>query len=360
MYPNKITKNNYNVQELGLAKAFIKIGHSCDVVGYTDEDYSEEKIRVNDNDYITLYSVPGKNVLKNCIFNDMIFDLASKYDLVITQEYDQYQNIKLYEKLGDKVCLYHGPYYDKFNIHNIKYYLKTLVFDLIVSLKHRKYRNIKAFTKSELANSFLRKKGLKDVTTIGVGLDTERFNESISKSKQDHKQSDLLYIGRIEPRRNIPFIIKLMNEVVKTKKDIHLTIIGRGEKKYVDRMLHMIHKYKLENKITYVDFVDHGEVASVYNSSKIFLLPSGYEIFGMVLLEAMFFKMPVITTYNGGSSTLIKDGLNGYIRKLNIDEWKKLIIELINDEELIESISKQANNTIISSYTWDSIIKKIL
>ena len=54
-------------------------------------------------------------------------------------------------------------------------------------------------------------------------------------------------------------------------------------------------------------------LSDVYNLADFFLLPTKYEIFGMVLLEAMYYKTVVLTTDNGGSSTLIDNGRNGYI-----------------------------------------------
>lgn len=56
-------------------------------------------------------------------------------------------------------------------------------------------------------------------------------------------------------------------------------------------------------------------LSGVYNLADFFLLPTEYEIFGMVLLEAMYYKTVVLTTDNGGSSTLIDNGRNGYILK---------------------------------------------
>lgn len=74
------------------------------------------------------------------------------------------------------------------------------------------------------------------------------------------------------------------------------------------------------------------ELSNIYKISDIFLLPTEYEIFGMVLLEAMYFGLPVITTYNGGSSTIIENGKNGFIcSKLDKAEWKEIVCDLLND-----------------------------
>ena len=80
----------------------------------------------------------------------------------------------------------------------------------------------------------------------------------------------------------------------------------------------------------------NGTKISVKNLSNgwFLLLPTEYEIFGMVLLEAMYYKTVVLTTQNGGSSTLIQNGLNGYIMQIeNGWEWANTILSILTMKE---------------------------
>ena len=80
-------------------------------------------------------------------------------------------------------------------------------------------------------------------------------------------------------------------------------------------------------------------LAGVYGLADIFLLPTEYEIFGMVLLEAMYYHSVVLTTLNGGSSTLIDNGKNGFVLTLNnANDWADCI-EKSGDEYLWSGIS---------------------
>lgn len=91
-----------------------------------------------------------------------------------------------------------------------------------------------------------------------------------------------------------------------------------------------------------------------------FVLPTKYEIFGMVILEAMFFGLPVVTTLNGGSSTLIDNEKNGFIKEFNVKEWEKSIIDIIDNEDYKAKIGTEARKKIVNEYTWKVLSKKFI
>ena len=89
------------------------------------------------------------------------------------------------------------------------------------------------------------------------------------------------------------------------------------------------------------------------------MLPTKYEIFGMVLLEAMYYKSVVLTTKNGGSNMLIKNYENGYLfDEFNAKEWADLILKTYSDKANLDKIKSNAHNFIKKNYTWDKLINK--
>ena len=81
----------------------------------------------------------------------------------------------------------------------------------------------------------------------------------------------------------------------------------------------------------------------------------------MVLLEAMYFGLPVITTINGGSMTLIKDKDTGIICDLNdVNSWCESIMNLFKDQNLRDKISVNASKLIKENYTWDALSDKFV
>lgn len=360
LFPDEININNYNVQEIGLAKALVKKGHICDIVLYTNEKENFiQEIEVEGNKKITIYWLKGKNILGNAFFDKELKEIMKQYEIIQTGGYDQIYNAILNKRLKKPYLIYHGNYYSKYS----KGYKKKCIISDLFYVFFRKYKNVKFVTKSKISTDFLLKKGYKNVETVGVGLDTERFNkqveidEEIKKIKNEKGNNKyLLYIGKIEERRNIIFLLELIKKILTKKSNFKLILVGNGKEKYVNNCREYIKNNQMENNIIWINSLKQEQIPELYHIADMFLLPTQHEIFGMVLLEAMYFGVPVLTTYNGGSSVLIKNSQNGYIEEVNIDKWTKIILENINNKE----VGIKAKQTVQQEYVWDVLSDKFI
>lgn len=164
----------------------------------------------------------------------------------------------------------------------------------------------------------------------------------------------LLYIGRFEKRRNIHFILDVFSQVINKEMNATLYMIGTGDKDYIEDCWKYAESKNIKNYIVYQEKMEQKYLAGVYGLADFFLLPTEYEIFGMVLLEAMYYHSVVLTTLNGGSSTLIDNGRNGYILKdKKASEWAN-VVSGITSEKMI-AVKEAAHNTIDGQYTWDKL-----
>lgn len=366
MWPYELDINNYNCQETGLAKALISKGHTCDIVLYWGGTPHTDTISTDVGKPITIYYLNAKNILKNAFYGDELYKLIDNYDIVQTSEYDQIANVKLLKKAKGKMVIYHGPYKSEFTKG---YKIKCIFSDLYFAF-HKKYKKTACIAKSILAEDFLKSKGFSNVETAGVGLDTNRFSADIPKSeiieklevkKQTENLKYILYIGRIEERRSVLMLLESFKKAAEKNPSNHLILIGKGEKEYIENCFDFIKQNDLTDKITYIEALPNEQVKFAFKMSDVFLLPTQYEIFGMVLLEAMFFGTPVITTNNGGSATLIKNGENGIIcSSLNSDDWAAAILSITENEKLKNAISQNAEDTIKNNFTWDRLADKFI
>lgn len=355
-----IEHNTYNIQEIGLAKALIRKGHICDIVFWAKDEEKVVDYMFDNNKQIKVYYRKGINILKNAIYNN-IDDLIKNYDVIQPCEYNQLQSWLLARKYPEKTVIYHGPYYSDFNKG---YNMMCRFIDRIVLSAYKK-KNTPFIVKSNLAADFLEKKKIKNVTVAGVGVDLDAFKvnsidkipdevEAVDGIKADYR---LLYIGRIEPRRNITFLFDVLKGVRDRGIDAVLIVVGNGDEKYKNSVFEYARKIGIYDNIYHIEKLEQKYLSCVYEKSNIFLLPTYYEIFGMVLLEAMYFGKTAVTTENGGSDMLIskdKDGI--VIKEFNKDKWVEAIVKNINNC----SIGSNAHNKIVDGFTWNSLAEKFI
>lgn len=363
---NVIRLNTYNLQEVGLAKALTRLGHRCDILYYTDQKKDHRETIVFDGDKtITILRTHGYNFLYEAIYPSLK-KVVDDYDIIQVTDYVGFNSVWLNAKHQDKTVNYQGPYYSPYNKKDI---LRALVMDhLLLPFSHPSKMIVG--TKSILATRYLHEKRIPNVTTLGVGIDIDNltpppqkdlppFIQEVQSQKQSLKY--LLYIGRLEPRRNILFLLDVFQQVAEKDENIRLVLIGKGDKEYTDECWAKVDALNIKDKIFYCQQIEQKYVHEIYRCCDLFLLPTRYEIFGMVLLEAMYFGMPVLTTYNGGSATLIQDGENGFIlEQMDTALWADKICSLLNDQALMAKVARKASDTVAHNYTWDALAPRFL
>lgn len=360
-FPDILNLKSYNVQEVGLAKALVKKGHRCDIVLYNgkEKDWIQEYKFVCEGKELQfkIYWMHGIGFLKNG-FMPSVKKIISEYDVIQVHEYDQIFSWQLYTKQKKPTIVYHGPYYDAFAKG---YNLKCKIFDTIF-LPLRKVADVVTVTKSKLATEFLKERGFQQIITAGVGINLDNFGVNPKEYPvQQSKKKNLLYVGKLEERRNIYFLIDVFRELNKRNSNIRLVVIGNGEQEYKEKFLKSIENELKEGSIVYREKATQKELRSYYSEASVFLLPSYYEIFGMVLLEAMYFGVPVVSSINGGSTTLIENDYNGFIMKeFNKFQWANCIQNIMLNKEVFNKIRENARRTIESGYTWEALADKFL
>lgn len=336
--------NAYNSQEMGLAKALVNKGHSVDIA-YFNGNKSMNSIYKHGNANINLIGLNGKSFFSQGIFSNLQ-SIFKSYDFIWTNEINQFAS-HIFLKTNQKGVVYHGPYFNNScSLRN----LRDKFFSYLYGFTNKKSKKI--LTKSILAEKTLKQLGYSNVQTIGVGLDTSKF--FIEKDRKRIK-NNILYIGELSDRRNILFIIDIFKRIQSYLPDSTLTLIGNGKASYVRKVKNKINDNDLGEKVTLLSKVNNDKVSYYYNRASLFLFPTKYEIFGMVLLEAMFHGVPVLTSNNGGSNTIIIDKKNGFVlTNFNLETWVSRCLTILANSN--ENVSRNAHDTIINKYTWENVV----
>lgn len=373
--PNDIDIKGYNVQQVGLGKAFVDLGYDYDFITFKKDKRScqETVFYEKDGKRACCIEKPRRRFFRWGINTEICKkDFLGKYDLIICQEYYQLESY-LISRNTDKMVLYSGPYY---NMFLPKFF--SPVYDKLVGPRLNK--NVRrVFVKSVLAESFLASKGYTNIENIGVALDTERFNEEVAPTEQTRDLMDfmksnrcILYVGSLIVRKNYPFLLKTYEELLKKEPDVKFVVIGKShvsgiqrflgkkDNEYADRYNSVLPEY-VKKGIYHIERLPNPQLKYIYPLAKAFLLPSIHEIFGMVLLEAMYLGTPVITSCNGGSMTLIDGKETGLmIERFDTDLWVDAIMKYLNNADFARNVVVNAKKLIKEEYNWNSIANKFL
>lgn len=355
-YASVLNTNTYNLQHVGLAKTFIRKGHQCDIVYWIgDGEEREDTVTIPEGSF-SIFWLKGRVFEKSVIFNkDKIDKMISEYDIVQIEEYEQYFSCYLSLKYPNKVVIYHGPYKCDFNK---RYYIKSALFDIFFANKMQN-KKVQFITKTAAAKKTMEEKGFTDIVVSPVGLDLSKFDDSgvNYQFKSEPGVFKLLYIGEICCRRDTLFLIKVVSELKHRGINVKLTIVGKGKDKYVSKCKALIEKLYLSREIFFMGGMKQETLPNVYYSHDVFVLPTKFEIFGMVLLEAMFFGRPIITSKSGGSDVLIRDGENGIIAdRFDIMLWADKLQALYMDQYDTNQMMRQARTDVLQHYTWDESV----
>ncbi len=225
-------------------------------------------------------------------------------------------------------------------------------------VKTYKRLNTPFLVKSNFAAKFLESKGILNIHTVGVGIDLDALtcvdkteSEFVKNIQRKQDTINLLYVGRFEPRRDIMFIYEVADKLKKKNLKFKLIMVGAGKKKYVSLCKEKINDLALNDDIIRTERMEQKYLSELYKKCDFFLLPTHYEIFGMVQLEAMYYGLICLTTENGGSNMLIQTGENGFILPHDAELWVKTIVENKNRIDFRD----KAHEEIKSAYTWEAL-----
>ena len=201
------------------------------------------------------------------------------------------------------------------------------------------------------------------VRVIPNGVESSRFNGGrqpqliLAGIPEDRKI--ILYVGRIVREKGIFTLLDALEKLRKQGKDVSLVYVGEGPLK--EDLAKEVLRRKLNDRVTLAGFVDEKKLVSLYNSSDVFVLPSHYEPFGMVVLEAMASRIPVVVSDVGGLSEIVEDGVTGVkVPAYNPSALAEGILRVLEDRELSEQLKENAYRAVQERYRWDMIAEKTI
>ena len=221
---------------------------------------------------------------------------------------------------------------------------------------------------------FLYKADPNKMVVIPPGVDVGHFYPIPSDEAKTYigiKPEDrmILFVGRIEPLKGVDTLLQAMAclQLKEAQRPVHLAIIGGDptaspEQMTVEmaRLQKLCEVLGLDQSVVFLGKRDQDKLPYYYSAAEVLVMPSHYESFGMVALEAMACGTPVIASEVGGLAYLVRDGETGFtIPAEEPDALCEKLTWLLNDSELHQKMSRQAAE-YAQDYAWEKIAKQIV
>lgn len=159
------------------------------------------------------------------------------------------------------------------------------------------------------------------------------------------RRYDVMFSGRIVPVKNPEFFARVCAGIRSRLGRCRVLIIGEGDEALKAAMRAVFDAHGVDYDLA--GFIPHDKLPEYYAQTKLLLLPTSGDCWGVVINEAMLAGGPVVTTdMTAAAGELVLDGQNGHVLPLNVEAWVQAIVELLEDAEKWERFSAIARSKV--------------
>lgn len=346
----------YNVQEVGLANALIKKGHEVTVL-YLNRPVSEV---TQDESYPFVYYVPSKHIGLHGIFNVELMSRFSPESIILFSDNQLWaKNVINWGRKNEvKVVHYFGNVLSDNPQWLHQFYTKLILKRNIGSYHH----SVNVAKTNKVKNEMTRLQ-VPCAGVIRVGLDDGILQKEKNKDLATRRalnvaddETVILFVGRLVDYKKPLLACDILKAFQERGNKASLYVIGKGPLE--ETLQDYVKEQGLEESVHYIGRVNYEEMYKYFVACDCLINLSPKEIFGMTILEAMYYGLPVIAHVAPGPNDIIRDGENGLlVDSEDVSVWIEKIQEALEKKE---ALAHNSIADITENYLWDQIADQFL
>ncbi|MCC8138949.1 MAG: glycosyltransferase [Lachnospiraceae bacterium] len=345
----------YNTQETGLARALDKLVDETIVYKLISMEQEPSEELIEGCQHAMLKLVPAKSWGTNGLIDVKVLDGTLDAMVFFSDTQLCVPGVwRWAKKNGVKLF----PYIGVLESHSVNPGKKALM-NFLSRRNMRVYRKSPCFAKTPEVERQLRNKGVRDCALVPVGLDlTSLYKDYEStdrvglKMKYGFGAEDrvILFVGRLTEEKQPLGMIRLFACLYGQNKGYRLLMVGTGDlKKDAEQE---IEKLGISGAVKMLDRVPNSEIWQLYRLSECFVNLNRQEIFGMAILEAMYYDCKVVAWHAPGPDFIIEDGVSGYL----VDN-EPSAVAVIQQKEIEPGL---AHARIAEHFTWETAANQMM
>jgi 1,2-diacylglycerol 3-alpha-glucosyltransferase len=344
----------YNAQEIGLAKELDKLFTKVIVYKLVTKKEKPKIKSIDSCNNTILKTLPSNHLGINGFVN--FKQLDSDLDVLIYFSDTQLSVPSVY-KWAKRNKVHFLPYIGAVKSHSTKK-TKRIIMNFLFKRNVDIFQKCHCLAKTPMVKKELGEFGVNKITVAPVGLDLNLVKSNyakydISKLKQKYgyhyNEKIILFIGRLVEEKQPERMVEIFAELYKHNKNYRLLMIGTGELK--DKTVLAGEIYGVEKVIRLCDRVPNSEIWELYRIADVFVNLNQQEIFGMAILEAMYYECKVVAWEAPGPNLIVENNTSGFLVNSNQDVVDKILNE--------KDIKKAAHLRIVENFTWESTALQI-
>ena len=205
------------------------------------------------------------------------------------------------------------------------------------------------------------------IVPCGVNLDLfQPVDKEEARRRLGLRDGDriLLFVGRVEPLKGVDILLGAAAQI-ETDSDCFVLVVGgdsaaQGQESEVAHLQDLASELGIAERVNFLGAVDHEKLPLYYSAADVCVMPSFYESFGLVALEAMACGTPVVASRVGGLAGTVRDGETGYLIPWRCPEpFAERLELLLGNEELRRAFGKTARADV-ERYRWGNVAEAVL
>jgi glycosyltransferase involved in cell wall biosynthesis len=215
---------------------------------------------------------------------------------------------------------------------------------------------------TSLASKFVQGFGASKAKTVVIpnSVDTNLFHptqENLLESKWGLRRPIILFVGRLAKDKGVDVLLRAFRRLRNVKPEPNLVLVGRGPLE--NSLREMQTQFGLDT-VHFLGRVPNADMPRIYPGGDLLVLPSFYEPFGNVVLEAMATGLPVVGSGIGGMAETIEHGVTGFqVTPGDPVELSNYLSRLLTDNELRLMMSRAAREAALRKYDDLAVAKAV-